>query len=419
MKTYNEHLPVDSIVTYWEQKLETIIISAILQNNEAHKWMPVDEDFFSGLIEKDMINIILSYLRKWEKIDAILLRDILMSKETYTITEIVYNMSEISDCYVSLGLLPSYYNRLCQLAIERHTERIKKESIELGWNADETTEKLKFIQKFYAVNNFTSEDMVDAFMADLDKRQTDWFLLKTWYERLDDIVWFERGWLCTIAARSSMGKSTYAVNIAHKLVKQGRKVVVFSMEMNKLEYMHRLASAELWVNTGVFKGGSMPPTMLAEFVDSYKAWGDNLTIIDGKLSPDFIEKYINTHPDIDCVVVDYLQILDFHEQKWETKASAIGRITSRFKQIAQENNILFIQLSQVSRGDWNDKLSCPRLETLKDSGSIEQDSDIVLILHRENREVKEGIINVAKNRHGKTWEIQCVFRPDLMSFIET
>jgi hypothetical protein len=59
----------------------------------------------------------------------------------------------------------------------------------------------------------------------------------------------------------------------------------------------------------------MPPTMLAEFVDSYKAWGDNLTIIDGKLSPDFIEKYINTHPDIDCVVVDYLQILDFHEQK--------------------------------------------------------------------------------------------------------
>jgi hypothetical protein len=64
MKTYNEHLPVDSIVTYWEQKLETIIISAILQNNEAHKWMPVDEDFFSGIIEKDMINIILSYLRK-------------------------------------------------------------------------------------------------------------------------------------------------------------------------------------------------------------------------------------------------------------------------------------------------------------------------------------------------------------------
>lgn len=373
--------------------------------------MPVDEDYFESPFEKDCIRIILSYIRKWLKIDALLLKEELMSEQNYTVSEIIDYMAWAHDKHASLWLLPTYFYFIRNKAIKRHTEKIQRECIANSLSAEEMWEKLKYIEKFYMDVDKTSEDYIDMFLADIEDRKEKKFALETWFRRLDNMVWLEKGWLFTIGARSSMGKSTYALNIWAALAKKNRNVVVFSIEMKEIEYIQRLAALETWVNLWVFKNGNAPQSIIAEFVDKYKEMWKYIKIKEWSFSAEEIIRYIESHPGIDVVIIDYLQLLRWIDwTKSETKSAIIGKITARLKQVAQENNVLIIQISQITR--WSDRVekeSCPRLESLKDSWSIEQDSDVVVILHRDSREDTDWIIRIAKNRHWEIWDIQWTF----------
>ena len=106
------------------------------------------------------------------------------------------------------------------------------------------------------------------------------------------------------------------------------------------------------------------------------------------------------------------------EERGETRTNMIGRITRKFKEVAIDTDCIIVQLSQVSRQATQNENKMPSLEHLRDSGSIEQDSDLVVILNREERDSKEGIFRIAKNRHGRVCEIPLWFNPDICEFTE-
>jgi replicative DNA helicase len=398
------------------------VLLAILQNNEAYKAMPVDEEYFTLPIEKDLINIIIQYIRQGRKIDHMLAYHEL-KKQGYSDTEIVcfIEKERWSNLHVSMGYLDEYFRFISEKAIAKHTESIKKQAVDLWWTAQETSDKLKYIEKFYSRKETFVDDDIDYFLEAYEDRKTKKNLILTWDRHFDSQIWLEKTWLCTIAARSSIWKTTYSMQLAQKLAKKWNKVAIYSMEMQKEEIMHKFLSVESWYPTTCFKNGSVNENDLWRAIDAYRSYGNNISMFTGEAWYGDVERYVKTHPELDVLVIDYLQqFTDFnHLAKSETKSNAIGKVTMGLKRLAQECNIAVVILSQVSRGtDSKEKESMPRLESLRESWNIEQDSDVVCILHRETRESNDSTLYIAKNRHGKTWEIKLVWDSKKMSIVE-
>lgn len=408
MKTFNKHLDVEMPFDFYGDSISRMVIKWILENNDSYKLMPVNEDYFDNPFEKDCIRIILSYMRKWLKIDALTLKEELFAEEKYTISEIIDYMADVCNVYVSTWLYPTYFNFLSKKAIKTHTESLKKMSIEKWWDADYTMDQLKSIERFYSQKDPDMDEDLEDFVSKLKDRKEKKNLLLTWYSKFDDKVWFEKWWLCTLAARSSIWKTTLAMQMSQRLAKKWYKIAIYSMEMSKEEMIHKFLSVEAWLSTNVFKTWSVPEFILNQAIEKYKQYGKNLNLFDGATWYKDVERFIKTHMEIDVLVIDYLQLFaDFDNiPKWENKSSYIGKITMALKRLAQECNILVIILSQVSRwSDRQEKDEMPRLESMRESWNIEQDSDVVCIVHRKTRDSDESTLFVAKNRHWKIWEI--------------
>lgn len=254
--------------------------------------------------------------------------------------------------------------------------------------------------------------------------------IKTGFERLDEMTsGLQPGELIIIAARPSLGKTALALNIAsHAAIEQQKSVGVFSLEMTKESLLIRLLCSEARIDSHRLRTGF---TNDDEWKKAVHALGRL------NMAPLFIEdtpalsimeirgkaRRLKAEKGLDLLIVDYLQLATGHG-RFESRTQEVSFISQGLKSIAKELHVPVIALSQLSRAPEAGKGREPQLSDLRDSGSIEQDADVVIFIHRgsisnDGEGDDPGImvdLNIGKQRNGPTGVFKLVFLKPFVRF---
>lgn len=202
---------------------------------------------------------------------------------------------------------------------------------------------------------------------------------------------FQNSDLIIIAGRPSMGKTALALNIALNILKNSKlPVLFFSLEMSKEQLTYRMLTSETNITNYRLKTGNLYKNDWEKLNLTIKSLAKLPFFIDDSPNPSLqdikskIKKIIFEQNQIGLVVIDYLQLMQYTNFKTENRAQEISQITRSLKNLAREFKVPIIVLSQLSRNVENRLNKRPILSDLRESGSIEQDADLVLMLYREN-----------------------------------
>ena len=253
--------------------------------------------------------------------------------------------------------------------------------------------------------------------------------IETGYNDLDNTIsGFNKSDLILIGARPAMGKTSFALNLCRNIgVLAKKKVVFFSLEMSREQLAERLLSSEALVDSYKFRSGDLGDEewkRISDAADNFLSANIYLDDTAG-ITVTEIKSRIRRMRGVDAVIIDYLGLLRSSEKK-ENRVQEVSGITRELKMMAKELNIPVIVCAQLNRGsvDGKVKVRRPQLTDLRESGSIEQDADIVMFLHREayynsgEEDMDESgqpadlgatDLIVAKNRHGETRTIKLHF----------
>ena len=269
------------------------------------------------------------------------------------------------------------------------------------------------------------------------------------YPRLDSMCsGLKPGDMIIVAGRPGMGKTGFAINIALSIAKQNLNVLFFSLEMPAQQILNRFVSIECSINSKSLLNAKFDPE------EANRLWGmfdktaalpifidesSSLTIPELRSKAKKLDAELRKTPNpnrttpnkLDCIFIDYLQLMDSNVFK-EDKVRQVEYNSKNIKKLAKDLGIPIIAMAQLNRkieerrgGKVEFSSNKPMLSDLKDSGSIEQDADMVMFIHREDAYKKkeeeknnEAEIFVEKNRHGPTGNIKFRFVPHYMKFIQ-
>ena len=251
----------------------------------------------------------------------------------------------------------------------------------------------------------------------------------TYMDCIDYYVTMASGNVVVIASRPSMGKSSFARQLAYNWSSIGRhRVLVFTLEMDVEEFTIGLQSMAGEIPSEKIYKHSMNEYELTRFVSI----GDTLRTADiqindaGKVTPEMIRQILDKHEadgnKFDILIVDYLQLMSA-TGKFSSRQQEISEISRQMKVIAKEKKILVIAMSQLNRQLESREDKRPMLADLRESGAIEQDADIVMFLYRgwvynKDKNEYEMEIIVRKNRHGAIGTGHALFFPDKTRFAD-
>lgn len=248
------------------------------------------------------------------------------------------------------------------------------------------------------------------------------------------ILGLNRGNLILIGARPAMGKTSFALNLALNVsMSAKKKCVVFSLEMTKEELAERLLSSQAGVESQKLKSGELTPDEWVRLGNAAGQFNDVELYLDdtSAITVPEIKSRVRRMKNVDCIIIDYLGLIaSAVKVKKENRVQEVSEITRNLKMMAKDLNIPVVCCAQLSRGtEGRGKNHKPQLSDLRESGSIEQDADIVMFLYREDYyrsevdEDKQDEIDankteliVAKNRHGKTGSIELTFDKEFTRF---
>jgi replicative DNA helicase len=264
----------------------------------------------------------------------------------------------------------------------------------------------------------------------LNKHRGQMIGLPTGFTRIDQILGgMQRSDMLVLAARPSMGKTSLALNIAHTAAKRfGQRVLVFSLEMSSEQVVERLMSAEAGIDSQRLRRGEIADDEWGRFMMTSSSLSELALFIDDTPALSVLEmrtkaRRLHAEVGLDLVVVDYLQLMRA-EGRHENRQQEVSAISRGIKALARELNIPILAVSQLSRGVEARTDKRPILSDLRESGSIEQDADVVLFIYRDElydeSTERRGIadILIAKHRHGPTGSVPLLFRRPTASFVE-
>jgi replicative DNA helicase len=242
----------------------------------------------------------------------------------------------------------------------------------------------------------------------------------------------QAGELIIIAARPSMGKTAFTLNIAANVAMNSKDpVAFFSLEMGAEQLVHRLMGSEARLDLSKLRRGQIERNEFSQLITAAGKLGEAPLFIDETASLSISEmrsksrRYVKNH-NVKLIIVDYLQLMNGPEG-YESKAVEVAEISKGLKGIARELKVPVIALSQLNRGVESRIDKRPMMSDLRESGAIEQDADVIAFLYREEYylrdktpEDKIGIaeVIVAKNRNGPTGVIELRFSGNITRFVD-
>ncbi len=306
---------------------------------------------------------------------------------------------------------------------------------ELGFSEEEDLDELldKAEKKVYEVTNAPSHQKFTALSHVLDEaferfdrlhKSTDELRgVPTGFAELDNrLAGFQKSDLIIIAARPSMGKTSLALDIARNTaLRHGKKVGIFSLEMSSQQLVDRLLAAEAQVDAWKLRTGKLrADDEFNRISEALSRLSQAHIFIDDQPANNILKmrsvaRRLKSEHGLDLLIVDYLQLMaPSTKMKSDSMVQQVTEISRALKQLARELDIPVIALSQLSRAI-EQRRGRPQLSDLRDSGSIEQDADVVMFIHSEDRykdeAEKSNIIEViiAKHRNGPTGSLELFF----------
>lgn len=252
----------------------------------------------------------------------------------------------------------------------------------------------------------------------------------TGIDKLDNaLLGLKGGQLVILAARPAMGKTAFALNIARTAAMSGHPTVIFSLEMSGVSLSDRMLIAHGDFNAVAFRKGALTDTEEVNLSQSVDCLGDLPITVDDTSGLQIqqissVAKNLQRKGKCELVIIDYLQLVRIKsENRNYSREQEVAETTKFAKGMAKSLNVPVVLLSQLSRKCEERQDKTPILSDLRESGSIEQDADIVLMLHRpayydRSEEQGMGIVRVAKNRDGRTGDVKFHHNKTLTRFTD-
>jgi replicative DNA helicase len=259
-------------------------------------------------------------------------------------------------------------------------------------------------------------------IEELYKRKADVTGLPSGFTELDKMTsGLHPGEMTIIAARPSMGKTAFSLNVAQHIALRAKKVIAyFSLEMGKEAMMMRMLSSEARVNMNEIRNGKIQDSAWPKLINAASALSEAGIFIDDTpgMSPFEIRsraRRLKAEHGLDCIMIDYLQLMSM-KQKFSSREQEVAEISKSLKSIAKELQVPIIALAQLNRGVEGRADRRPMLSDLRESGSIEQDADVIMMLYRDDYYDKEdqdkqghAEVIIGKQRNGATGTVKLRF----------
>lgn len=289
--------------------------------------------------------------------------------------------------------------------------------------------KDSFRQEFIAVRAALEEawERIERIHRDRDALRG----VPTGFEDLDNLLGgLQKSDLVVLAARPSLGKTALSLDIARNAALLGHPVGLFSLEMSRDQLTDRLIAAQGGVDLWRLRTGRLrhegENNDFSRIQNAMAVLSEIPLFLDDTPSPTVIElrakaRRLQAKHKLELVVIDYLQLIRGH-QNTESRVQEVSEISRSLKALAKELNLPVLALSQLSRGVEMRPTAIPKLSDLRESGSIEQDADVVMFIYREDK-VRENTdrkniaeIRIEKHRNGPTGRIELFFNEESASF---
>lgn len=314
--------------------------------------------------------------------------------------------------------------------------------MELGYEENEDIEQVldeaeknlfavsqRFIKQYFVPIKDVLADTFDR-IDELHKQKGKLRGIPTGFHELDNLLaGLQSSDLITLASRPSMGKSSLALNIASNCaIEQKIPVGIFSLEMSKDQLIDRLLVSVAQIDSWKLRTGNLSDDDFPKIGYAMGLLSEAPIFIDDSPALNLVEirtkaRRLQMEHGVGLIVVDYLQLIEGRKRSSDiNRVQEISEISRGLKALARELNVPVLAISQLSRAVELRSPKIPQLADLRDSGSIEQDSDIVIFIYREdyyNPQTKDkniADILIKKHRHGPIGDVKLYFAPERMSF---
>ena len=402
--------------------------------------MLTGDDFYQrqfGILFETMVEL----YNEGKPVDVLTLQERLKMKDVPEEFASIEYISELVDSVPILTTIRQYAQTVADDAMLRRLIRVNeeianacyqhKESVEEIMN---TTEKRIFdvIQKKRTDEYVPIQDVVlsviDKIEAAARHKGTVTGLATGFYDLDYKTSGLQPSDLILIAARPSMGKTAFVLNLAQYMcVRNHVPTAIFSLEMSKDQLVNRILSMESKVDSQSMRTGTLQPADWEKLIESAGVISTAPLIIDDTPGISITElrskcrKY-KLENDLGLVIIDYLQLMTGGSKKQESRQQEISEISRSLKALAREINAPVIALSQLSRACETRPDHRPMLSDLRESGAIEQDADVVMFLYRDdyyNKDTDKKNISeviIAKQRNGPIGTVELVWLPNYTKF---
>ncbi|HEY0428365.1 MAG TPA: replicative DNA helicase [Pyrinomonadaceae bacterium] len=423
---------------------ERVILGAILLDNQliAQAIENLHSDDFYAPLHRRVFKAMTALFERGERIDPILIGEELKKDGSIdaiggiaTITNLTYGLPHFSDIidYTKVVKDKSVVRNLIKVCNQITSEALAEEedAKEILDNAERMIFALadeRTRQGFSHVRPVA--ETVLAKVQEFAKRETHALTgLATGFRDLDEKTsGLQPTDLIIVAARPSMGKTALCLTLAQNAaILEGAVVAVFSLEMSKEQLVMRMLSSEAKVDAHRFRTGYLTREEWGRLAQSIGTLSDAKIFIDDTAGISVLEmraktrRLVSEQKKLDLIVVDYLQLMSGSKRS-ESRQQEVSQISRELKGLAKELNVPIVALSQLSRAPEARNPPRPMMSDLRESGSIEQDADVVAFIYREDyykpTEENAGLaeILIAKQRNGPTGTVRLAFLKEFTRF---
>lgn len=400
----------------------------------------LDESWFYEESHRKIYSAIIELYNSHKNVDLITLSDKLKSDGQLESAGGVSYLSEIIDFVPSSANVEHYAHIVKEKGVLRtlikNATQIISDSYEATGNVESVVDKaekliFEIAEMKQQQKSVHIKDLVKHSIENLDKlyqRKEHVTGLATGFKDIDQMTsGLQKSDLIILAGRPSMGKSALAVSIAENIGVSGIGTVgLFSLEMSKDQLVQRMLCSQAKVDAHKVRSGFLSPedwphlTKAASLLSQAKIFIDDtpaITVLELRAKA----RRLKANSGIDLIVLDYLQLMR-SSTKANSREQEISEISRSLKALAREIDVPIIALSQLSRAVENRQDHRPQLSDLRESGAIEQDADVVILLMREEyynpTEENRGVADVilAKQRNGPVGTVQLHFKKEYMRF---
>ena len=385
-------------------------------------------------------------LRLYEKhkpVDMLTLTDELKRKDHLSLVGGSAYLSELTNYVPTAAHAEAYADLVSQKAVRRRLIKASGDISEMGYDEDSDVQELlaKAESELFSVSDQSlkqdltsiSDILADSFdrMEELHRNKGAIRGIRTGYRDLDNMTaGLQRSDLIILAARPAMGKTTFVTNLAYNIATIEKKpVLFFSLEMSKEQLLDRMLADAAGVDSWNIRTGNLSDEDFDKISTAMGEMNEAPFFIDDKPGLTVLElrtkaRRVAHEKDLGLIVIDYLQLMQGSGRHDGNRVQEVSEISRGLKLVARELNVPVIALSQLSRSVESRQPPIPQLSDLRESGSIEQDADIVSFIYRpgyyepDNPDVANITdLIIAKHRNGPVGKVSLYFHPERLRFM--